>query len=100
MEDFMKTLAFMFSAALCFTALPAAAGSLVSPDNVITLAQADVHIGPGGVTIDRDRDRDRDHERRRDRDRERAGEGRDHDRNCRTVTVEEDGRTRTTRQCD
>lgn len=94
----MKTLAFMFSAALCFAALPAAAGSLVSHDNGITLAQADVHIGPGGVTIDRDRDRD--HERRRDRDRERVGEGRDHDRNCRTVTVEEDGRTRTTRKCD
>jgi len=92
----MKTLAFMFSAALCFAALPAAAGSLVSHDNVITLAQADVHVGPGGVTIDRDRD----HERRRDRDRERVGEGRDHDRNCRTVTVEEDGRTRTTRKCD
>jgi hypothetical protein len=94
----MKTLALMFSAALCFTALPAAAGSLATPDSVITLAQADVTVGPGGVTIDRDRDGDR--RRDRDRDRLRVGEGRDHDRHCRTEKVEEDGHTRTTRQCD
>ena len=89
----MKTLALALSAALCFTALPTAAGAR---GNVITLAQADVRIGPGGVTIDRDRDHDRD----RDRDKVRAGEGRDHDRDCKTVTVEENGRTRTTRKCD
>jgi hypothetical protein len=92
----MKTLALIFSAALCFTALPAAAGSLAAPDSVITLAQADVTVGPGGVTIDRDRDRDRRH----DRDGLRVGEGRDHDRHCRTERVEENGHTRTTRQCD
>ena len=91
----MKTLALALSAALCFTALPTAAGAR---GNVITLAQADVRIGPGGVTIDRDRDRD--HDRDRDRDKVRAGEGRDHDRDCKTVTVEENGRTRTTRKCD
>jgi len=96
MEEFMKTLALIFSAALCFTALPAAAGSLTTPGSVITLAQADVTVGPGGVTIDRDRDRDRRH----DRDGVRVGEDRDHDRHCRTEKVEENGHTRTTRQCD
>jgi len=92
----MKTLALIFSTALCFMALPAAADAPVAPDNVITLAQADVRVGPGGVTIDGDRDGDQ----RRRHDRERVGEGRDHDRDCKSVTVEENGRTRTTRRCD
>lgn len=91
----MKTLALLFSAALCLAALPAAAGSLVAPGNVITLAQADIRIGPGGIELG-----DRDRERRHDRDRDRVGEGRGHDRDCKTVTVEENGRTRTTRRCD
>jgi hypothetical protein len=85
----MKTLALAFSAALCLTALPAVAGS---DGNSIKLAQADIRIGPGGVTVDRDRDRDR--------DRSRTDERGDHDRNCKTVTVEENGTTRTTRKCD
>ena len=91
----MKTFALIFSAALCFTALPAAAGALTAP-GTITLAQADVRIGPGGITLDRDRDRD--HDRRGNR--ERVGEGRGHDRDCKTVTVEENGVTRTRRTCD
>jgi hypothetical protein len=95
MEDFMKTPALLFSAALCFTALPAAAGSLVVPDNAIKMAQAEIRIGPGGVEVG-----DRDRERRHDRDRDRVGERRGHDRDCKTVTVEEDGHTRTTRHCD
>ncbi len=93
----MKTLALIFSAALCFTALPAAAGALTAP-GTITLAQADVRIGPGGITLERDRDRDRDHDRRGNR--ERVGEGRGHDRDCKTVTVEQNGVTRTKRTCD
>jgi hypothetical protein len=89
----------LLSAALCLSPLTALAGGAVTPGNSITLAQADVRVGPGGVTIDRDRDRDR----RRDREGTAgAGEGRDHDggKNCRTVTVEEHGETRTRRQCD
>jgi hypothetical protein len=89
MEEFMKTLALLFSTALCFTALPAAAGA---PGQLITLAQADVRVGPGGVTIGRERDHDR--------DRLRVDEGRGHGRDCKTVTVEENGRSRTTRECD
>jgi hypothetical protein len=59
--------------------------------------KADIRIGPGGVEIG---DRDRDRERRHDRDRERVGDGRGHDRHRKTVTVEEDGRTRQTRHCE
>ena len=95
----MKTFAFLLSSALCLSAFPASAGAPVAPEQSITLAQAEISIGPGGVRVgdgDRDRERDRRH-------RERVGEGRDrdHDRHCRTVRVEqEDGRMRPTRVCD
>jgi hypothetical protein len=86
----------LLSAALCLSPLSAIAGVSEHPNNLMTLAQADVRIGPNGVTIDRDRDR------RRDRDTVGSGERRDHDggRNCRTVTVEEHGVSRATRRCD
>jgi hypothetical protein len=96
----------LLSAALCLSPLSALAGVSGSPNNLVTLAQADIRVGPNGVTIDRDRDgdrdRDRDRDRRRDRDTIGSGERRDHDRgqNCRTVTVEENGERRTTRRCD
>jgi hypothetical protein len=100
LEVFMNAHTVLLSAALCLSPLSALAGASGTPSNSITLAQADVRIGPNGVTIDRDRDRDRD--QRRDRDTVGSGERRDHDRgqNCRTVTVEEHGVSRTTRRCD
>jgi hypothetical protein len=98
-EDFMKAPTLVFSSALCLAAFPAFAGSVAVSNNFITLAQAEVTVGPNGVRIDerrRDRDRfDRDHER----DRARLGD-RDRERGCRTVTVEEREETRTTRRCD
>jgi hypothetical protein len=94
LEDFMTTFAFVLASMLCLSALPALAGARDAPDSSITLAQADISIGPGGVSVgEHDRDRDR-------RRHERVGEGRDRDRHCKTVTVEEDGRKRTTRECD
>jgi hypothetical protein len=98
LEAFMNAHTVLLSAALCLSPLSALAGASGTPSNSITLAQADVRIGPNGVTIDRDRDRDR----RRDRETVGSGERRDHDRgqNCRTVTVEEHGVSRTTRRCD
>jgi surface antigen len=103
LEDFMNTRSVLLSAVLCLSPLSAFAGVSGTPNNLITLAQADVRIGPNGVTIgDRDRDRDRDRYHRRDRDTVGYGERGDHDRgrNCRTVTVEERGETRTSRRCD
>jgi hypothetical protein len=96
LEAFMNAHTVLLSAALCLSPLSARAGASGTPSNSITLAQADVRIGPNGVTIDRDRDR------RRDRETVGSGERRDHDRgqNCRTVTVEEHGVSRTTRRCD
>jgi hypothetical protein len=94
----MKTRTLVFSAALCLAAFPAFAGGTAIPNNSITLAQAEVTVGPNGIGIGergRDRDRVRDH----DRVRERLGD-RDSERGCRTVTVREHGETRTTRRCD
>jgi hypothetical protein len=91
----MKTFALVLSAAVLF-ALPAVAGSGGAAGNFIKLAQADIRVGPGGVSVEQERDRDRD----RDRDRSRSSERRDEDRNCKTVTVEENGTTRTVRKCD
>jgi hypothetical protein len=91
----MKTLALAFSAAI-LVALPAVAGSDGAAGNFTKLAQADIRVGADGVTIDQDRDRDRG----RDRDRSRADERREDGRNCKTVTIEENGTTRTTRKCD
>ncbi len=91
----------LLSAVLCLSPLSALAAVSGTPNNSMMLAQADIRIGPGGVTIDRDRDGDRD--RHRDRDGTAgSGERSDHDegKNCRTVTVEEHGETRTTRRCD
>jgi hypothetical protein len=110
----MKSLTLVFSTALCLAAFPAFAGGADGPAKSVTLAQADVTIGPDGVSIgerDHDRDRvrhherdrfDRDHDRfDRDHDRRRVRLGdRDGDRGCRTVTVESRGETRTTRRCD
>jgi hypothetical protein len=103
----MKSLTLVFSAAtLCLTAVSASAGTPIVPNTSITLAQADVTIGPNGVGIGigegrRDRVRDRDYDHYRDHDRRRARLGdRDSDRGCRTVTVQERGETRTTRRCD
>jgi len=93
LEKVMKTLALAFSAAILF-ALPAVAGSDGSAGSYTKLAQADIRIGAGGVTIDQDRDRER------DRERSRADERRDEGRSCKTVTVEENGMTRTIRKCD
>jgi hypothetical protein len=99
----MKALTLVFSSALCLAAFPAFAGATAVSNNFITLAQADVTVGPNGIRIDehgRDRDRVRDRDRfDRDRDRARVG-GRDSERGCRTVTVQERGETRTTRRCD
>ena len=101
----MKALTLVFSTALCFAAFPAFAGAAAVPNNSITLAQAEVTVGPNGIRIDergRDRDRVRDPDRfDRDHDRDRARLGdRDSERGCRTVTVRERGETRTTRRCD
>lgn len=93
----MKALTLVFSAALCLTAFPAFAGATPVSNNFITLAQAEVTVGPNGIRIDeRERDRVRDHDRfdrDHDRDRVRLGEH-----CCRTVTVQERGETRTTRR--
>jgi hypothetical protein len=101
----MKTRALVFSTALCLASFPALAGDTAVPNNSITLAQAEVTVGPNGIRIDergRDRDRVRDPDRfDRDHDRDRARLGdRDSERGCRTVTVQERGETRTTRRCD
>ncbi len=97
----MKALTLVFSAALCLAAFPAFAGTTAVSDNFITLAQAEVTVGPNGIRVDdggRDRDRVRDRNRfDRDHDRDRARVG---ERGCRTVTVQERGETRTTRRCD
>jgi hypothetical protein len=100
----MKSLTFVFSAVLCFAAFPVLAGAVAAPNNFITLAQADITIGPNGIGIGergRYRARERDYDRfDRDHDRDRVrlrGYG---DRGCRTVTVQEGGETRTTRRCD
>jgi hypothetical protein len=101
----MKAHTLAFSSALCLAAFPAFAGAIAVSDGFITLAQADVTVGPNGIRIDehgRDRDRVRDRDRfdrDHDRDRARVG-GRDSERGCRTVTVQERGETRTTRRCD
>ena len=89
----MRTLALAVSAAMLI-ALPAVAGNGVAGGNFTKLAQAEIRVGADGITIDRDRDRDR------ERDRARAEERREDGRNCKTVTVEENGMTRTTRKCD
>jgi hypothetical protein len=99
----VKAHTLVFSSALCLAAFPAFAGGTAVSHNLITLAQADVTVGPDGIRIDehgRDRDRVRDRERfDRDHDRDRArASGRDS--GCRTVTVQERGETRTTRRCD
>ena len=100
----MKSLTFIFSAALGLAAFPALAGPVAVSSDSITLAQADVTIGPNGIGIGergRYRARERDYDRfDRDQDRDRVrlrGHG---DRGCRTVTVQEGGETRTTRRCD
>jgi hypothetical protein len=101
----MKIRTLVFSTALCLMAFPAFAGDTAVPNNSITLAQAEVTVGPNGIRIDergRDHDRVRDpdrFDRDHDRDRARLGE-RDSERSCRTVTVQEHGETRTTRRCD
>jgi hypothetical protein len=101
----MKTRTLVFLTALCLASFPALAGDTAVPNNSITLAQAEVTVGPNGIRIDergRDRDRIRDRDRfDRDHDRDRARLGdRDSERGCRTVTVQERGETRTTRRCD
>jgi len=103
----MTSVTLVFSTVLCLAAFPAFAGSTGTPSKSITLAQADVTIGPNGVSIgerghDRDRVRYHDNDRSdRDHDRRRMHMGdRDGDRGCRTVTVEGRGETRTTRRCD
>jgi hypothetical protein len=102
----MKSRALVFSTVLCLAAFPAFADGAVAPSKSVTLAQADVTIGPNGVSIGErghDRDRVRYHERDRS-DRVHDRFDRDHDRRsdrgCRTVTVEGRGETRTTRRCD
>jgi hypothetical protein len=103
----MKSLTLAFSTALGLAAFPAFAGAADAPAKSVTLAQADVTIGPNGVSIgerghERDRVRDHDNDRSdRDHDRRRTQLGdRDGDRGCKTVTVEGRGETRTTRRCD
>jgi hypothetical protein len=91
----MKALTLVFSAALCLTAFPAFARATPVSNNFITLAQAEVTVGPDGIRIDeRERDRVRDHDRfdrDHDRDKVRVGEH-----CCRTVTVQERWETRGT----
>ena len=98
----MKSFTLVFSAVLCSVAFPAFAGDTAVPNNSITLAQAEVTIGPNGIGIgERGRYRDRDYDRfDRDHDRDRVRLRGDRDRGCRTVTVQEGGETRTTRRCD
>ena len=102
----MKIATLVFSGAICLAAFPAFAGATAIADNSITLAQADVTIGPYGIGVgdraryrrDRDYDhRDRGYDRRdRDFDRDRVRRHGD----CRSVTVQERGEARTTRRCD
>jgi hypothetical protein len=103
-EVFMKSLTLVFSAVLCSAAFPAFAGATAVPNNFITLAQAEVTIGPNGIGIgERGRYRVREHDYDRfdrDHDRDRLRLRGDRDRDCRTVTVQERGETRTTRRCD
>jgi hypothetical protein len=47
----MKTFTYVCSAAFCLAAFPAIAGATAVPNNSITLAQADVTIGPNGFGI-------------------------------------------------
>jgi hypothetical protein len=95
----MKSLTLIFSAVLCTVAFPAFAGTTAVPNNFITLAQAEVTIGPNGIGIgERGRYRDRDYDRF-DRDHDRVRLRGDRDRGYRTVTVQEGGETRTTRRC-
>ena len=93
----MKTLALAFSAAILFAA-PAVAGSGGTAGNFTQLAQADIKVAGDGITIDRDRDRVR--ERDRERDWLRAGERNEGGRDCKTVSIQENGSTRSTRKCD
>jgi len=96
----MKSLTLVFSAVLCAVAFPVFAGA-AAPNNFVTLAQAEVTIGPNGIGIgERGRYRNPDYDRfDRDRDRDRVRLRGDRDRGCRTVTVQEGGETRTTRRC-
>lgn len=101
----MKSLTLVISTALCLAVFPAFADGVAVPNKPITLAQAEVTVGPDGVSVGErrnDRDRVRYHDRSdRDHDRSRARLGdRDGDHGCKTVTVEERGETRTTRRCD
>ena len=100
----MKSLTLVFSAVLCAVAFPVFAGATAVPNNSITLAQAEVTIGPNGIGIGehgRHRVREHDYDRfDRDRDGDRARLRGDRDHGCRTVTTQERGETRTTRRCD
>jgi hypothetical protein len=100
----MKTATFVFSAAFCLAEFPALAGATAVPSNSITLAQAEVTIGPNGIGVGergRRRVREYDYDRfDRDRDGDRARLRGDRDHGCRTVTTQERGETRTTRRCD
>ena len=100
----MKIATFVFSAAFCLAAFPAFAGATAVPSDSITLAQAEVTIGPNGIGIgERGRHRVREHDYDRfdrDRDGDRARLRGDRDHGCRTVTTQERGETRTTRRCD
>ena len=61
----MKSLTLIYSAVFCLAAFPVFAGSSAVSSNSITLAQAEVTIGPNGIGIgERGRYRDRDHDRR------------------------------------
>src|ERR1700681_4351913 len=98
----MKSLTFVFSVALGMAAIPALAGPAAVLNNSITLAQAEVTIGPNGIGIgERGRNRVREHDYDRfdrDRDVDRACLRGGGDRGCRTVTTQERGETRTTRR--
>jgi hypothetical protein len=98
-EVFMTFRTLVFLAVLCSAAFPVFAGATGVPNNFITLAGAEVTIGPNGIGIgERGRYRDRDYDRF-DRDHDRVRLRGDRDRGCRTVTVQEGGETRTTRRC-
>ena len=103
----MKSLTLAFSTALCLASIPVFAGDVDAPAKSVTLAQAEVMIGPNGASISergRDPNRVRYHDNDRsdgDHDRRRMDLGdRNGDRGCKTVTVQERGETRTTRRCD
>jgi hypothetical protein len=97
----MKSFTLVFSAVLCAVAFPVSAGATAVPNTFVTLAQAEVTIGPNGIGIgERGRYRNPDYDRfDRDHDRDRVRLRGDRDRGCRTVTVQEGGETRTTRRC-